>query len=209
MCAESSGMFTLKEINRVKIIQDVIERRMTTHRAAEHLGISDRQCHRLLVRYREEGPLGMANRRRGMRGNRQLMPGLADQALELIRTRYADFGPTLAQEKLAELHGLILGKETVRRIMTRAGLWVPRKQRAARIHQPRYRRPCTGELIQIDGCDHEWFEDRGPACTVDSIDQCNIHAKTWGSGGLMNETYIYGKGKRVCFRLMEERHRLQ
>lgn len=50
--------------------------------------------------------------------------------------------------------------------MTRAGLWVPRKQRAARIHQPRYRRPCTGELIQIDGCDHEWFEDRGPACTA-------------------------------------------
>lgn len=79
MCAESSGMFTLKEIKRVKIIQDVIERRMTTHRAAEHLGISDRQCRRLLVRYREEGPLGMANRRRGMRGNRQLMPGLADQ----------------------------------------------------------------------------------------------------------------------------------
>lgn len=166
MCAESSGMFTLKEINRVKIIQDVIERRMTTHRAAEHLGISDRQCRRLLVRYREEGPLGMANRRCGMRGNRQLKPGLADQALELIRTRYADFGPTLAQEKLAELHGLILGKETVRRIMTRAGLWVPRKQRAARIPQPRYRRPCTGELIQIDGCDHDWFEGRGPACTA-------------------------------------------
>jgi hypothetical protein len=68
-----------------------------------------------------------------MRGNRQLPPGLADQALELIKTRYADFGPTLAREKLEELHGLFLGKETVRRIMVRAGLWVPRKQRAARI----------------------------------------------------------------------------
>ncbi len=101
-----------------------------------------------------------------MRGNRQLPPGLADQALELIKTRYADFGPTLAREKLEELHGLFLGKETVRRIMVRAGLWVPRKQRAARIPQPRYRRPCTGELIQIDGCDHDWFEGRGPACTA-------------------------------------------
>jgi hypothetical protein len=60
-----------------------------------------------------------------MRGNRQLPPGLADQALELIKTRYADFGPTLAREKLEELHGLFLGKETVRRIMVRAGLWVP------------------------------------------------------------------------------------
>ncbi|OAT14714.1 transposase [Buttiauxella noackiae ATCC 51607] len=166
MTALAAEFFTLDEVNRLKIIQDVIDRRLTTQMAAQRLGISDRQCRRLLARYREDGPLGMTSRRRGMRGNRQLMPGLADQALELIRTRYADFGPTLAQEKLAELHGLILGKETVRRIMTRAGLWVPRKQRAARIHQPRYRRPCTGELIQIDGCDHEWFEDRGPACTV-------------------------------------------
>lgn len=166
MSAESSGVFTLKEINRVKIIQDVIERRITTRRAAEHLGISDRQCRRLLVRYREGGPLSLASRRCGMRGNRQLQPGLADQALELIKTRYADFGPTLAREKLEEVHGLFLGKETVRRIMVRAGLWIPRKQRAARIPQPRYRRPCTGELIQIDGCDHDWFEGRGPACTA-------------------------------------------
>jgi len=126
MSAESSGVFTLKEINRVKIIQDVIERRMTTRRAAEHLGISDRQCRRLLVRYREGGPLSLASRRCGMRGNRQLQPGLADQALELIKTRYADFGPTLAREKLEEVHGLFLGKETVRRIMVRAGLWIPR-----------------------------------------------------------------------------------
>ncbi len=91
MSAESSGVFTLKEINRVKIIQDVVERRMTTRRAAEHLGISDRQCRRLLVRYREGGPLSLASQRCGMRGNRQLPPGLADQALELIKTRYADF----------------------------------------------------------------------------------------------------------------------
>ncbi|MDY3577484.1 ISNCY family transposase [Enterobacter kobei] len=160
MSAESSGVFTLKEINRVKIIQDVIERRITTRRAAEHLGISDRQCRRLLARYREGGPLGMASRRCGMRGNRQLPPGLADEALELIKTRYADFGPTLAREKLEELHGLFLGKETVRRIMVRAGLWIPRKQRAARIPQPRYRRPCTGELIQIDGCDHDCMASR-------------------------------------------------
>lgn len=166
MIADSSGVFTLKEINRVKVIQDVIERRLTTHRAAELLEISDRQCRRFLVRYREEGPLGLTHKRRGMRGNRQLSPGLAELVLELIRTRYADFGPTLAREKLEELHGLHLGKETVRRIMTRAGLWIPRKQRASRIPQPRYRRPCTGELIQIDGCDHDWFEGRGPACTA-------------------------------------------
>lgn len=83
------------------------------------------------------------------------MPGLAERALRIIRERYADFGPTLACEKLAEIHGLYLAKETVRKLMTQAGLWIPRKLRPPRA--------CTGELIQIDGCEHRWFEDRGPA----------------------------------------------
>ena len=74
------------------------------------------------------------------------------EALSIIREHYRDFGPTLAREKLEEVHGLVLGKETIRRLMINAGLWIPRRQRAPKIHQPRYRRPCTGELIQIDGC---------------------------------------------------------
>ena len=102
MSAESSGVFTLKEINRIKILQDVIEHRITTtRRAAERpFGIERQAMPQVLARYREGGPLGIASRRCGMRGNRQLPPGLADQALELIKTRYADFGPTLAREKL-------------------------------------------------------------------------------------------------------------
>ncbi|WP_323113157.1 ISNCY family transposase [Enterobacter bugandensis] len=106
------------------------------------------------------------NRHRGQPGNRQLMPGLAERALRIIRERYADFGPTLACEKLAEIHGLYLAKETVRKLMTRDGLWIPRTLRPPRVHQPRPRRACIGELIQIDGCEHRWFEDRGPACTL-------------------------------------------
>lgn len=94
------------------------------------------------------------------------MPGLAERALHIIRERYADFGPTLACEKLTEVHGLYLAKETVRKLMTQAGLWIPRKLRPPRVHQPRPRRACTGELIQIDGCEHRWFEDRGPTCTL-------------------------------------------
>lgn len=101
-----------------------------------------------------------------LRGNRQLVPGLAEFALGIIRDNYADFGPTLACEKLAELHDVVLAKETVRQLMVRAGLCIPRKMRAPRIQQPRYRRACVGELIQIDGCDHRWFEERGPACTL-------------------------------------------
>ena len=94
------------------------------------------------------------------------MPDLGERALRIIRERYADFGPSLACEKLAEVHGLYLAKETVRKLMTQAGLWIPRKQRAPKIQQPRYRRACCGELIQIDGCDHHWFENRAPACTA-------------------------------------------
>ena len=84
----------------------------------------------------------------------------------LIRDSYADFGPTLAAEKLRERHGIDLATETVRRIMPDAGFWVPRKLRPPKVHQPRNRRACLGELVQIDGSDHAWFEDRAPACTL-------------------------------------------
>ena len=83
-----------------------------------------------------------------------------------IRAHYADFGPTLAAEKLRERHGVDLAVETVRSLMVAGGLWLPRKLRPPKIQQPRARRACLGELIQIDGCDHHWFEDRAPACTA-------------------------------------------
>jgi hypothetical protein len=86
--------------------------------------------------------------------------------LGLVRGRYSDFGPTLACEKLVEQHGLDISRETLRHWMIDAGFWIPRAQRARRAHQPRYRRSCLGELIQIDGCEHAWFEDRGPKCTL-------------------------------------------
>lgn len=108
----------------------------------------------------------MNNHSRGRVGNRLLPTSLIDQALCIIREHYRDFGPTLALENLEEVHGLVLGKETIRRLMIKAGIWIPRRQRAPKIHQPRYRQPCTGELIQIDGCDHHWFESRGRPYTA-------------------------------------------
>jgi hypothetical protein len=86
--------------------------------------------------------------------------------LQLVRERYADFGPTLAAEKLWELHGLAVGVEPLRQWMVAEGIWLRRRDRRARIHQPRNRRDCLGELVQIDGCEHWWFEDRGPKCTL-------------------------------------------
>lgn len=166
MTTYGAEFFSMNDVNRLRILKDAIDRRLTTCLVATRLEISDRHCRRLLERYREHGPLSLVNRRRGQLGNRQLMPGLAERALRIIRERYADFGPTLACERLAEVHGLYLAKETVRKLMTLAGLWLPRKLRPPRVHQPRLRRVCTGQLIQIDGCEHRWFEERGPACTL-------------------------------------------
>jgi transposase len=147
-------------------IQAIVEIGLKPGRAAERLGLSVRQVERLVTRYRERGPSGVASGRRGRPGNRNLDAGLAVRALTIIRERYADFGPTLAGEKLDECHGIRLAKETVRRLMTEAGLWVPRTQRPPKVYQPRARRACLGELVQIDGSEHPWFEARAPQCTL-------------------------------------------
>ena len=108
MTAHGSEFFTMNEVNRLQILQDVVDNRLTTRLAALRLNIIDRHCRRLLERYRRSGPLSLTNRRCGMRGNHQLQLGVAELALSIIRERYADFGPTLACEKLAELHDLSL-----------------------------------------------------------------------------------------------------
>jgi hypothetical protein len=98
--------------------------------------------------------------------NRSYPSAWRAEVLGIIRERYPDFGPTLAAEKLAELHGIHLGRETLRQWMIAAGLWKDRRARLKAVHQPRYRRDCFGELIQIDGSEHWWFEGRGPQCTL-------------------------------------------
>ena len=156
----------MRELDRLKVIQAVVDRMLKPGLAAERLHLTVRQVERLVLRYKQAGAAGVGSAARGRPGNRKLDEATAYRALILIRDRYADFGPTLACEKLRECHGLRLSKETVRHLMTDAGLWIPRKQRPPKIHQPRNRRSCLGELIQIDGSDHRWFEDRAPACTL-------------------------------------------
>jgi hypothetical protein len=83
-----------------------------------------------------------------------------------VRQYYPDFGPTLAAEKLAAEHSFSFSSETLRKWLIADGLWLDRKQRQKRVHQPRPRRDCVGELVQVDGSEHWWFEDRGPQCTL-------------------------------------------
>ncbi|SNS63641.1 Helix-turn-helix domain-containing protein [Noviherbaspirillum humi] len=157
---------SMQEAERLKVIAAVVDGNLKPLQAAERLELTTRQVRRLVLRYGAEGAVGLVSRKRGRRSNHQLSNGVADAALTLIRQRYADFGPTLACEKLRECHGLYLGVETVRQLMMEAGLWIPRRLRDRSVYQPRNRRHCVGELIQIDGSDHRWFEDRAAACTL-------------------------------------------
>lgn len=106
------------------------------------------------------------SRKRGQPSNRRLTESLKLRVLTLIRENYSDFGPTLAAEKLRERHDIRLSIETVRNWMTSDGLWVPHARRKSRVYQPRHQRDCLGELIQIDGSHHDWFEGRVPKCCL-------------------------------------------
>jgi len=149
------------ELTRLEVLRDLDQRRLTTAAAAQLLGLERRQVFRLLKAYRSEGPAGLISKRRGRSSNRRKPEELHAEALTIIRQRYWDFGPTLAAEKLREVHGITLGRETLRLWMIEAGIWADRKQRRKQVHQPRPRRECVGELVQVDGSEHWWFEDAG------------------------------------------------
>lgn len=163
-----NGLYTMsqKEINRLEVIQKLLDKKWKQEQAAEVLHISIRQVQRILRNYRTQGSLGLLSKKRGKPSNHRLPNTLKEAAIQIIKTNYADFGPTLSAEKLFEKHGIKLSVETVRDLMTKANLWIPKNKRQARSFQPRYRRERIGELIQIDGSTHHWFEDRGPKCTL-------------------------------------------
>ncbi len=146
------------------VLSEVIERRRTIASAAIVLSLSVRQVQRIMRTFCLEGATALRHRSRGRRSNNRINDGVRELALQLVRERYADFGPTLAAEKLGE-HGFSVSRETLRQWMADDGLWLSRKQRRT-FRQPRLRREYYGELIQIDGSDHRWFEDRGDACTL-------------------------------------------
>ena len=139
------------ELSRLEVMERLIAKRMKQSVAAKHLGVSGRQVKRLLQAYREQGAAGLVSKRRGQPSNNQLSAAVKQEVLRLVKKRYADFGRTLAHEKLTEVHELKISVESVRLLMTRDGLWTPRGAQAARVPQMRERRACLGELVQIDG----------------------------------------------------------
>ena len=142
-----------------------------------HFGLSRRQVMCLCKGLKAIGPESLISKRRGVVSNNRLDEALRTQVLDLITRYYQDFGPTLAHEKLTQEHGLVLSRESVRKIMIAKGIWkgTSRPYKAA-IHKMQNRRPCFGELVQIDGWLHSWFEERGlPCCLLVFSDDVTSH----------------------------------
>jgi transposase len=155
-----------KEVNRLEVMQRVDEKRMRQRAAAEQLGISERQVKRLLRRYRQQGASGLVSKRRGKPSNHQLAEETRRKVLDLLKSKYKGFGPTLACEKLVEVEGVKISDESVRQMMLAEGMWKAKKARKVEVHQMRERRAGYGELEQMDGTDHDWFEGRSERCTL-------------------------------------------
>ena len=155
-----------KEISKLEVMQRLKEKSLSQRAAAEMLNVSVRQVKRMFKSYREKGAAGLISHRRGRLSNNRLSKETRSRALELLGSKYRGFGPTLAWEKLVEVEGLKISKESVRKIMMAAELWKARRVRKIVTHQMRTRRPCFGELVQIDGSPHDWFEGRAASCVL-------------------------------------------
>jgi len=155
-----------QEFSRLDVLLRVQSGRLRVSDACVLIGLQRRQVFRLLRGLKQDGAASLLSKRRGKPSNHQLPAEVRTLALSIVRERYADFGPTLAAEKLAEHHGCSVSRETLRGWMIADGLWQDRRHRLPSPHQPRRRRDCLGELVQIDGSEHAWFEERGPPCTL-------------------------------------------
>jgi len=156
---------SMKELERIKTLTLVRENKLSQVIAAKRLKISDRQVRNLLKQIEQEGDKGIISKKRGRLSNHRLPENLKQEVIKLVREQYVDFGPTLVCEYLKAHHSINLSSETIRLWMIEAGIWSA-KIRRARLHPLRERKPAFGELTQIDGSQHHWFEDRAPPCVL-------------------------------------------
>ena len=170
-----------KELERLSVVQKITDKCLTQALGAQQLGLTVRQVKRLVRKYKQHGAEGLVSKQRGQVSNNKFSEQKIENIKKLVSMNYHDFGPKFAAEKLTEKHGIKISKETLRQWMVDWGLWQAKRQKQAKIHPQRDRRDCYGELIQIDGSPHSWFEDRGPkCCLLVAIDDatsrlCSLH----------------------------------
>lgn len=154
-----------KELNQVSVFENLKSKQIKQKEAAKILDLSIRQVKRKLKEYRRLGAVSLVHKSRGKPGNHRLKEDDIEMALNLVRENYSDFGPTLAAEKLWEIHKIKINSGTLRLQMIKEDLWKPKIKKVNR-HYLRERKEHLGEMIQIDGSPHPWFEDRAPICTL-------------------------------------------
>lgn len=154
-----------KEIYKVTVIQRVLSGEIKLHRAAKMLGISTRQMKRLKRKFITQGPESLVHGNRNRPSPRRLDPMVVERITKLFKEEFKGFGPTFGAEKLLELHGIQISREALRGVLIANNLHSSRRRRRA-FRERRPRKDHFGELVQIDGSLHEWFEDRGPGCVL-------------------------------------------
>jgi transposase len=167
-----------RERDRLRVLHEVKQKQITQIEAARRLKVSDRHLRRLLFRLEEQGDRAMIHGLRGRPSNRRLTARFEQKIVARVRQRYADFGPTLAAEHLAQ-EGLSVSRETLRKWMAKASLWHPRSQRVKTIHVWRERRASFGEMVMQDSSPFRWLEERGPACQLIAVID-DATSRLWG-----------------------------
>ena len=164
---EKGVYMTQKEVYRTEIFLKIKNKQISQVKGARELNLSLRNTQRLYKLFKYGGPKAIVSKKRGMRSNHQLNPSIKIRVSELITCEtYAGFGPTFMCETLRKMHGISISKETTRRLMIANEVWLEKNKKSPVIHQQRQRRARWGELLQIDGSPHNWFEDRRGRCTL-------------------------------------------
>lgn len=195
---------TETELKRKTILDKAIDRRLTQKAASEALGISERQVRRLLKRYREDGNEGLVSQQRGKPSNRRLKEDIVEQIKQFINQPIMlGFKPTLMQEKLEEVTGIRVSKETLRKLMITEEVHVAKVKKPKSVHPPRERRERRGELVQIDGSYHAWLEERGPkGCLLLFVVRSWQPSLLKQKATLVTLTYVRGTFKRWVRQLL-------
>ncbi|MBP1731545.1 MAG: integrase core domain protein [Deltaproteobacteria bacterium] len=165
MAREDMIMMSKKELQRLHVIEKVVEGCIRQTEAAGILSLSDRHIRRIVRRIRQEGHQGIVHKSRGKPSNHRVAETFRETVIRLYRTQYPDFGPTLASEKLRERDGIAVNDETLRLWLIHSGDW--KKARKKRKHHAwRERKSHYGQMLQMDGSHHDWFERRAPTCVL-------------------------------------------
>lgn len=211
MAGEDMIMIRQGELKRLHVIKKVFEKVIKQVEAAEILSLSSRQVRRIVKRIEAEGDRGIIHRSRGRPSNRRISQKIKDRVIRLYRGQYKGFGPTLASEKLLERDRIGISDETLRRWLIEAGDWKKSRKRG-RHRQWRERKHHAGEMVQMDGSHHAWFEDRGGPCVLMSyIDDANgeVSARFYGYEGTipaMDSFKRYIKKKGLPMQVYLDKH---